>query len=104
MATSDGHELGVQVAKRMSIAEARDHLTQVVHEVEAGVEVELTRRGRPVAVLVPVYARGGKRGRPLTFMESVDAWRASHEVDKYGLTEADLDGLRDRSPGREVAL
>ena len=33
-----------------SIAEARDALTGLVHRVEEGEPIQLTRRGRPVAV------------------------------------------------------
>ena len=35
-----------------SIAQARDRFTQLVHEVEQGETVEVTRRGQRVAVLV----------------------------------------------------
>jgi prevent-host-death family protein len=40
--------------KRVSIAEARDNLTGLVHAAEAGVTIELTRRGKPIAVLLAV--------------------------------------------------
>ena len=40
------------VTKRYSIAEARAILPTLVDEVQAGNEVELTRRGKPVAVVV----------------------------------------------------
>jgi prevent-host-death family protein len=38
--------------KRYSIAEARSNLPSIVGQAEAGREIELTRRGKPVAVLV----------------------------------------------------
>jgi len=40
------------MSRRYSIAEARIRLPRIVDQAEAGIEVELTRRGQPVAVLV----------------------------------------------------
>ncbi|NJL27634.1 MAG: type II toxin-antitoxin system Phd/YefM family antitoxin [Thermoanaerobaculia bacterium] len=37
-----------------SLAEARSHLARLVEEVEQGTAVELTRRGKPVAMVVPI--------------------------------------------------
>jgi prevent-host-death family protein len=38
-----------------SIAEARNQLARIVHDAEKGQFVELTRRGKPVAVLVSAH-------------------------------------------------
>ena len=38
--------------KQYSIAEAHDHFTALVEEVEHGAILELTHRGKPVAVLL----------------------------------------------------
>jgi len=38
--------------RTFSIAEAKDRLPRLVHAAEAGVPVALTRRGKPVAVLI----------------------------------------------------
>ncbi len=40
------------MARRVSIADARNHLTVLVRDVERGKKVELTRRGKRVAVLM----------------------------------------------------
>ncbi len=40
--------------KQYSIAEARNHFTAIVRDVEREAAVELTRRGKPVAVLLSV--------------------------------------------------
>ena len=40
------------MAKRYSIAEARAQLPSIVDQAEAGQEIELTRRGKPIAVVV----------------------------------------------------
>lgn len=38
--------------RRMSMADAKAHLSAVVDEVEAGEEIVITRRGQPVARIV----------------------------------------------------
>ena len=39
------------MSRRHSIAEARNHLPELVRQAESGKPVELTRRGEPVAEL-----------------------------------------------------
>jgi prevent-host-death family protein len=55
--------------KTYSIAEARNDLSNVVREAEAGRPVTLSRRGRPVAVVVST----AQARMPLS--EAVDAFR-----------------------------
>ena len=43
-----------RVMTSRSVAEARRELPGLIHSVERGAVVEVTRRGQPVAVLVPV--------------------------------------------------
>ena len=43
--------------ERIGIYDARAKLSELVERVQAGEEVTLTRRGEPVARLVPVVAR-----------------------------------------------
>jgi prevent-host-death family protein len=40
--------------KQFSIAEAKNRLPTIVHSVENGPSVELTRRGKPVAVILSI--------------------------------------------------
>lgn len=58
----------VAVSKQYSITAARNQLPAIVHEVENGPPVELTRRGRPVAVLLSFrdYERLRPRKRSLS--------------------------------------
>lgn len=90
------------MGKVYSIAEARDHLTSLVHEVEMGDPITLTRRGKPVAVLVSEveYARltGGKKG----FWTAMQEWRAKVNAEGGVFpTGEEFEGLRDKSPGRD---
>jgi prevent-host-death family protein len=84
-----------------SIAEARNHLARLVHDVERGLPVELTRRGKRVAVLLSVgqydQAVGGKR----SFWDALTAYRKTADLDCLDVDEVYKDA-RDKSPGRNV--
>ena len=87
-----------------SIAQARDHLSEVVRLAEEEGPVELTRRGRPVAVVVSrdeYLHLLAPADEPFRFLER---FRSDHDLDRCGLEPDDLAGLRDVDPGRRVAL
>jgi prevent-host-death family protein len=86
-----------------SIADARNHLTRLVREVEQGGSVGLTRRGRLVAVVVsePEYRRLSADGAGLR-----QALRSFLKLRPPGgvLTARQAAALRDRRPGRTVSF
>ena len=87
------------MVKTYSITEARDNLSGLVHEVEAGIRVELTRRGKPVAVLLSSeeYERlaNGRR----SFWESYAELRREFDLAELGIDPDEIfGGLRDTSP------
>ena len=93
------------MTERHSIAEARQNLPTLVRNAENGASIELTRRGKPVAVLIGQreFARlisGGTR-----FSE---AWRRF--VEEVDLAELTLDPeelfleTRPKDAGRDVNL
>ena len=92
------------MVKTYSIAEARDNFPGLVHEVEAGTTVELTRRGKPVAVLVAQreYDRL-TRGRPDFWEAYQDFLRRNSSPEDAIEPEEWLAGARDPSPGREFS-
>lgn len=54
----------------VSIAEAKSSLPRLVREAEGGSHVTLTRRGRPVAVLIGVEQLARLEGRRPSFSEA----------------------------------
>lgn len=88
--------------KRYSIAAARDNFAAIVHDAEEVSAVELTRRGKPVAVLLSVgeYRRllAGRKG----FWDAYEAFRAGGGLFRAGIEPEVFEGLRDASPGREA--
>lgn len=92
------------MARQASIAQAKNQLPALVHAVEAGQPVELTRRGRPVAVLVSLadYARISP-ARP-TPWAAIARFRAAADLSLLEDVDAIFAGVRDSSPGRDVEL
>jgi prevent-host-death family protein len=87
---------------RYSIAEARNQLARLVHDAEKGASVELTRRGKPVAVLLSLdqYERAiqGKQ----SFWDALTAYRKQIDTKELAL-DASLQDARDDGPGRRFS-
>jgi len=87
-----------------SVAEARAQLQSILHEVDAGEDVYLTRRGRPAAVVLSTERfEALLEGRP-TFAEAYERFVQARGQRKAKLDRAFFTSLRDRSPGRRVRL
>ena len=90
------------MTKRKTIAEARDNLARLIHEVEAGERVVITRRGRPVAMLLSIAAvellRSGKEG----FWDAATRFRERTNLEKLALAEA-LEEVRDSDPNGRLS-
>jgi prevent-host-death family protein len=92
------------MSQRYSIAEARSRLPRIVDEAEAGVEVELTRRGKPVAVLVSHREFERLRGRHSHFTDAYHKFLEKHSLDEIGVEDDFAASTRDRTAGRKVSL
>lgn len=93
------------MAKKHSIAEARSNLPSLVREVESGKSVELTRRGRSVAVLIgrQEYARLAARNR--SFSEAYADFTRDVDLKDLAIDPEDVfAGARDGARGREIDL
>jgi prevent-host-death family protein len=89
------------MGKQYSIAEARNHLSEVVHQAESEGPITLTRRGQSVAVLVAeAEFRRLQATRP-GFWDAAAAFRESVDLADLAITEVYHD-IRDRSPGRDL--
>lgn len=91
------------MAIRYSVAEAKDRLSQLIHTAEADGAVEITRRGKPVAMLVSVREYTRLKGRSVGFWQALKVWSGAAGRQVW-LDDDELRGLRDRSPGRAVRL
>jgi prevent-host-death family protein len=91
------------MARRVSVAEARERFSWVLREAEAGRAVEITRRGRPVAVIASPADFARAAGGSPSFGEAMDAFRAATPASDL-LAEDAVRDLRSREPGRDVSL
>jgi len=71
---------------------------------EAGVEVELTRRGQPVAVVVSHREFARLRGKQLHFSDAYRRFLESHSLQESGIERNFVTTLRNRTTGRKVSL
>lgn len=87
---------------QVSIADAKNTLTSLIHRAESGEVVHITRHGTPVAVLVsePQYERLGVHAERDCW-QAIEEWRSKTTFDWPDLADEEVDGWRDRSPGRD---
>lgn len=92
------------MAKTYTIANARAKLADIVDEVEAGSDVELTRRGKKVAIVMSAARYARLRGERVAFATAYETFRAGHDLAEAGLDRSWARGLRQRDVGRKVLL
>jgi prevent-host-death family protein len=92
------------MSHRYSIAEARTNLPTIVDQAEAGLTVELTRRGKPVAVVVSLREFERSRTGRARFGDVYRDFLDTHVLKDIGLEPDFVASLRDKEPGRKVSL
>ena len=94
----------ISMSKRYSIAEARASLPAIVDLAEAGQGIELTRRGKPVAVVVSLREYERLNGNHARFGDAYKLFLKQHSLREAGLEKGYFDATRKREPGRKVSL
>jgi prevent-host-death family protein len=92
------------MSKSYSVAAARAHLPDILDDVEAGKDVELTRRGRPVALVLSPQRYEMLRSEHTNFGDAYRAFLGRHTAEEIGLAPGFPGSLRAREPGRRVRL
>ena len=87
------------MSKQYSIAEAKAKLPGIVRQVEESGPVEITRRGKPVAVVLSLEEYRRISSRRLTLAEVGERYRARTQGEDYA--DGVWDDVRDKDPGRE---
>jgi prevent-host-death family protein len=89
--------------RRVSVAEAKNRLPALIHEVEASdASVEITRRGKTVAVLSSTSAYRRDRGAE-GLVAGLARIRAKYGA-AAGFTNDEARSLRDRRPARDFTF
>jgi prevent-host-death family protein len=91
------------MGRSIPIAEAKNHLPAIIRGLERERVVTLTRHGKPVAVLL-ADSEYRRLNRKSSFGVDLAAFRRRLEASGVGITDQDLDSLRDRSEGRAAIL
>jgi prevent-host-death family protein len=89
------------MSRQVSVADAKNHLPAILHEVEQGSPVEITRHGKPVAVILSMNDYRRLDGRRPDLVEALRDWRANAAITDEEIEEV-FANTRDRSPGREI--
>ena len=90
--------------KQYSIAEARDHFAALIHKVEQDTAVELTRRGKPVAIIMSIQQYQQLQAKRTGFWQAFNSFRSKYDLHQLDIQPETFAELRDGTPGREVAL
>ncbi|MEM7035009.1 MAG: type II toxin-antitoxin system Phd/YefM family antitoxin [Chloroflexota bacterium] len=91
------------MSKQVSIAEARNHFTALVHEVEQHSSVELTRRGKPVAVLLSIQEYRHLTSHRSGFWEMYSTFQSQVNLADLNISPDVFADVREESQGREVS-
>ena len=102
------------VTQPVSLSEAKAQLAGLVHAVEAGEVVHITRHGKPVAVLLSEQSYAALQGQQQRsqLWEAIAQWRSAGQTSQpddwpvvSGVSgEEAVKSWRDPSVGREVSL
>ena len=87
-----------------AIAEARANLPTLLDEVEAGGVVQITRRGKGVAIMISIEEYQRLCSKRLSFQDAYQQFLKKHSLAKVGLEPNFARKLRDRSSGRKIDL
>lgn len=94
----------IEMHDEISIAEAKNRLPSIIHSVEKGPYIKLTRRGKPVAILLSIkeYERLSQKATGL--WEALSKFREWVKGINTDITDSEFEDLRDADPGRKVEI
>lgn len=97
---------GFEIEKALEplVDEAKNRLPELVREVEQSGPIQLTRRGKLVAVLLSTNEYERLQRGKIDFWEALLAFRKEHRLDKIDLDpDTIFADVRERSPGRDAS-
>mgnify|MGYP005842641309 CR=1 FL=1 len=89
--------------KQYSIAEARNHFAAIVHDLKPAQPVQVTRRGKVVAVLMSAEEYERLTNRVTDFWDALENFRSTVDLPSLQIEPEIFAGVRDAAPGREAA-
>ena len=92
------------MTRTYSVAEARSNLPAIIDQAESGLDVELTRRGKPVAVVISLREFERQRGDRPRFGAAYRHFLETHSLEEVGVDDDFLASGREKGVGRRVSL
>lgn len=90
--------------KTSTIAEAKNNLSNLIHQLDTGETIHLTRYGKPVAVMMSEYQYQNLIAPEKSLNAAILHWRSQLDVNEdAGLSTQELKALRQNSAGREFS-
>ncbi|KJV07280.1 hypothetical protein VZ94_05950 [Methylocucumis oryzae] len=86
--------------KTRTIADAKNNLSQLIHQLDAIDVIHLTRHGKPVAVMLSETNYRKLTQKNTSVYQAIQSWRNQLD-DECTWAEAELNALRAASQGRE---
>jgi prevent-host-death family protein len=90
------------MSQRYSVVEARSRLSAIIDQAQAGREIELTRRGKPVVVIMSCRDFERLHSKRPRFGDAYRTFLNRYSLKEIGLPEGFA--ARDTMPGRKVSL
>jgi len=88
--------------KTSTIADAKNNLSNLIHQLEVEDSIHLTRYGKPVAVMMSESQYQKLVSPPKSLNLAILNWRSQlDEESDIGLTGKELNAMRKESDGRE---
>lgn len=89
----------------VSVAYAKNQLTRLIYEAEAGETIHVTRRGKPVAVIISehLFEQLQKGEAQKNFWKAIQEMRSAPDFEPVDLAEEEISAWRDKSLGREFS-
>lgn len=87
-----------------SVADARAHLPDILDAVESGKDIQLTRRGRAVAIVLSPERYVALQQRRADFRDAYRTFVSRYSLAEIGLEAEFFESVRDRGSGRRVRL
>lgn len=88
--------------KRYAIVDAKNKLTSLIHSVEAGQPIKLTRHGKTVAVLLSIKDYERLRQKREGYWRTLTSFRGRMERERIFIETEEFENLRDSHEGRDV--
>jgi prevent-host-death family protein len=88
--------------KQYAIVDAKNKLPSLIHSVETGQAIKLTRHGKTVAVLLSIKEYDRLNQKQRGYWRALSALRGRMERERVFSENEDFETLRDSSSGRGV--